>query len=115
MSADEFNCHNCGLLGDAQEYLREHARGPLQSWVWCETCQLETFIDCPEDGQLQPTDRPGPFSVEIWEVPGHWDAVATTWSMLEAAQLASYTVRRDWRVHGNESRVQILDGDGRVC
>jgi hypothetical protein len=69
----------------------------------------------PEHWQPQPWDRPGPFSVEIWEIPGHWDALATTWDFLEAARLASYVVRRDWRVHRHEERVQILDGDGVPC
>lgn len=89
-----------------------------------DLCLLARYceITCPadscdiDDGMVDwPTPPPGPFSVEIWEVPGHWDAVASTPDFLEAAHLASYLTRRDWRVHGNESRVQILDGDGRAC
>lgn len=62
-----------------------------------------------------PPDRPGPFNVEIWETPGHWDAIACTADFLEACHLASYVVRRDWRVHRCEERVQILDADGKPC
>jgi hypothetical protein len=60
-------------------------------------------------------ERPGPFSVEIWEIPGHWDAIDTVPDLRTAARLASRVVRRDWRVHGNEARVQILDARGRPC
>jgi hypothetical protein len=68
-----------------------------------------------EHWQPMPWDRPGPFSVEIWEIPGHWDAIDTTPDFLEAARLASRVVRRDWRVHRHEERVQILDAHGRPC
>lgn len=60
-------------------------------------------------------DRPPPFSVEIWEVPGHWDAVDSTPDFVAACRLASRVANRDWRVHGHESRVRILDGHGLEC
>jgi hypothetical protein len=80
---------------------------------------LKLFDGCPQCGdtflEAPPDQRPGPFSVEIWEVPGHWDAIDTVPDLRTAARLASRVVRRDWRVHGNEARVQILDARGRPC
>ena len=39
----EHCCYNCGNLGDSQEFLQEHLNAPVESWVWCKTCELETF------------------------------------------------------------------------
>jgi hypothetical protein len=56
---------------------------------------------------------PGPHNVEIQDLPGYWDSVFVADDLLEAARVASYLVKRDWRVRRDETRVRILAADGR--
>jgi hypothetical protein len=56
---------------------------------------------------------PGPHNVEIQDIPGHWDSVFVADDLVEAARVASYIVKRDWRVRQDERRVRILAADGR--
>lgn len=59
------------------------------------------------------TEEQPPFSVDLYDV-GVWIEIAGPFkTMEEAARLASYVVRRDWRAAGQERNVRVLDGDGR--
>jgi len=56
---------------------------------------------------------PGPHNVEIQDLPGYWESVFVADDLVEAARVASYIVKRDWRVRRDETRVRILAADGR--